>query len=201
MNDIAREHEKIDPLLAWYVNGSLEHDEIVRIEAHAEHCEECRDSIDFLQQLEAHVTAATSEDEAPRELPEALRNRIGASSRRTWPAALAASIVVAFALGLGGGLLLQDTSIYRTATTPVDAGAERVQLELRFTSDTSVEEFGRFVREHQAIISSGPGPDGWYRMELANPQRLDAEGLARQLARTDGIVAIKAVDSDREDDL
>ncbi len=49
------EHETIAELLPWLVNGTLSAKESKRVEAHLQHCEQCRNEVSQLQAVNKHV--------------------------------------------------------------------------------------------------------------------------------------------------
>lgn len=193
MNDITGNiHEKIDALLAWYVNGSLDADETRQVNNHLRDCAECRRSVEFLAGLEADLTATEDSGHAMPRLPETLRRQVEGRRGWQWPAALAASILLAFALGVGSSMFVTDAPAYRTATSGgAVAGSHRVSVAIRFEDSASVTEFGEFIRIHDGIISSGPGNDGWYRLEITAPQPLDREHFSSRLEDAPGVAEVR----------
>lgn len=193
MNDITGNiHEKIDALLAWYVNGSLDADETLLVNRHLHDCAECRRNVEFLTGLEADLAATEDSGHVRPRLPEALRRQVEGRRGWQWPAALAASILLAFALGVGSSMFVTDAPLYRTATSSeTGANSHSVSVAIRFEDNASVAEFGEFIRTYNGIISSGPGNDGWYRLEITAPQPLDREHFSSRLADAPGVAEVR----------
>lgn len=55
------EHQAIEKLLPWLVNGSLSADESERVKTHLLHCEQCRCEVSQLQLMNKHVAEEESE--------------------------------------------------------------------------------------------------------------------------------------------
>lgn len=55
------DHEAIEKLLPWLVNGSLSVEESERVEVHLQHCEKCRSQLSQLQAINKQVAEEKSE--------------------------------------------------------------------------------------------------------------------------------------------
>ena len=94
----ASEHDAVDALLPWYVNGTLRGEELDRVERHVAVCEPCRHEIDWLRDVFAACAAIAPLPDAPasadvtrlpgldaRLRPPGWRTRVSAGWQSTQP--------------------------------------------------------------------------------------------------------------------
>lgn len=142
------EHERIDALLPWFVNDTLQKNERDDVTRHLSGCEECRQNVALLSRVDAELRKQTTVPIVPdakvSEFMDAL-DRTGATSARSpyrW--AIAASFVVlalvstAFLAGRFGAP--GPVAIYETATSENPAAPMNYVLTLRFAEGTTQQD-------------------------------------------------------------
>jgi hypothetical protein len=194
-------HHRVWELLPWFVNGTLEGEELTVVEQHVRECARCQHEIDSLRQFQAaYMDSETAADPADslrklRGRPEekeiaALRPPHLARLRRLWqqrqgwaPWAMAAELLVIVVLGsllaFGGGTL----ALYRTLGTvdplPHATGNVVVVFDPRITE----AELRQIVRATGGRIVDGPTGADAYVLELpAERQAAALEALRAQRA-------------------
>src|SRR5215813_9681087 len=74
-------HKVADALLPWFVNGTLDPDEIAFVERHVAECTRCREEVEWLRGLYAACTAGQASQEASSAFRK-LRLRLDAPRER-----------------------------------------------------------------------------------------------------------------------
>lgn len=196
MNSKHAEHGIVDELLPWYLNGSLDEYETQRVVLHLAACAQCRNALSFLEALDTDLVAIdTCEDD--HRLPEDLRRQLSKPRRWAWPAALAASVVLAFGLGMnssfvGTGKVVEPA--YRTATSSAASKQDDVAIvDIRFAENASVDDLGGVLRRFDNVVLTGPRTGNWYRLEIPMGSTLTSRNLLQELEATRGIVDVQSV--------
>jgi len=70
ISQIKSEHDSIDALLPWYVNGTLAAEESIQVEKHMASCEQCRVAINEFQSLQFVVQQNTVQQDTALALTE-----------------------------------------------------------------------------------------------------------------------------------
>ena len=122
----AAAHKVVDALLPWYVNGTLQGDELEGVRRHLRECALCRQEAEWLRELYEACAVADTAPGAPNAFRK-LRSRLEARSPNhrvgdgtTWSRAGWTRWALAASLGIAvifGAALLQDRSapaLYRT---------------------------------------------------------------------------------------
>lgn len=193
------DHDRIDGLLPWYVNGTLDDEGRACVEAHVAGCGECRESLSLLQRVESAVNRDPATPLVPPPRPDRLLGRIDAaeSRRRRWPWAAAAAIVVLAVLAAAlPGRLGNDESlpaIYETATSVSGSGAIDYIVEIRFRTDAGAAARDDALREIAAGQSPVAGSDGSYRIVMS----LDATTLTELEGAVGAVEARPEIESAR----
>ena len=183
-------HDHPDALLPWYVNGTLTDEERAQVEAHLEHCEQCREELRFLTGLRQAVKQVADVPASPELGLKRLMREIDAetpasrpATRRMawWQPSLAAAAVV---IVIQGVLLLNlwqrdDDAGMRLAG---EARPAAVVLQIRFDAAAREEEIRALLRSLDARFVDGPSAVGLYRIELSGITPGDNEALARVLS-------------------
>jgi anti-sigma factor RsiW len=207
-------HTEAQRLLPWFVNGTLEDEELARIEQHLGECADCRREADGLRQLQTAFTDTMPSTDTTQSFLR-LRRRIEASRvrplprltsiRRTWTstppwmrwaiAAQSAAIVV-----LGSLLFVDDrpTASYRTlgdAAAPDQglASTSPDKLVVVFDPQISEAQMRRLLRASGARIIDGPTDTGAY--VLVVPARRAAT-VREALQAAPGVTLVERLTAD-----
>lgn len=191
----AHEHRDAADLLPWYVNGTLEGQELERLVRHLETCGDCRS--DLAQQRRLARVLRTSDElafspdrafkqlrdrldseaELERSQPETSSDRLSGSWRNAirgvagpvrW--ALAAQLVAIVALGTA---LVSDRDgrdeSFRTLSTPAAvAASEAVRLRIVFHEEATEADVRALLIGSGLHIVAGPTPFGVYTIEVSS---------------------------------
>jgi anti-sigma-K factor RskA len=164
-------HKVADVLLPWFVNGTLDGDELAFVERHIEQCARCQREVEWLRELHAACAAAETDPAASaamRKLRRRLeeppnRHRAAAALRRLWSRVRPWSHWIAateFALivVLGAWLLVADDgqALYRTLGARNAAAPSNGNLVVVFDPITTEAELRRMLRDAGARIVDGP---------------------------------------------
>ncbi len=165
-------HERIEELLAWHVNGTLEAAEARAVEAHLAGCVACRAEAAYLRELAALVQAPEALPLSPGRGLAALEGRLEGGvrrlprTRRPWVGALLVAQAAGILLLLGILVARRESGppVYRTLTSPPQAGLAlpRGGFHVLFRDGTSEEEVRELLTELRLAIVDGPSPVGVY---------------------------------------
>lgn len=193
MNAKHDEHEFVDALLPWHLNGSLEENDMQRVMLHLAACAQCRDALSFLESLDTDL-AALDIGEHDHHLPDDLRRQLSRPRRWAWPAALAASVVLAFGLGMNSVNNQASEPAYRTATSSTASRQGNVAVvDIRFAENASVDDLGDVLRRFDNVVLTGPRTGNWYRLEIPMDATLTPQDLLQELEATHGIINVQSV--------
>jgi anti-sigma factor RsiW len=194
----AAAHKVADVLLPWFVNGTLEGEELVFVQRHLEECVRCRQEVEWLRELRAACIAGEAMPGASaafrnlrRELDEPTKGRDSlARLRRSWSRVRLWSrwtIAVQFAVIIGlGTLLLSGTdgpAVYRTLAARTAGAPATGSLVVVFDPAITEAEVRRILRDARARIVDGPTQANAYVLEVP-PGQTDqaAQTLRRERA-------------------
>jgi hypothetical protein len=197
------EHNRVQALLPWYVNGSLEASERSAVESHLIACAECQADVGFERRLAGEVCAMSVEaaqgwaallprlQAAPRPL-WLLADRIGeavAGLRRGWRERPAWALP-ALAAQLGLVAILGAVTLSPRPAEPqkyLALGATRpappANLVVIFRPDTREAELRAILRDVDGRLVGGPTSADAYLVQV--PAETRASSLARLRSRTD----------------
>lgn len=216
----ARPHERLEAMLPWYVNGTLDERGRAEVEAHLQHCGTCREEVLLHQRIAEHVRLGRQVHPAPLASLDRLMERIeahDASHVRRWrqqlgkwvmgralERAVIAQAVTIILLVLTVAWLVtrpEPAAEYRTLGAPAEThapAAPRLQLQLQDTVTAAQVE--RLLHEVGGRIVHGPSPRGVYIIALgvsaAGGERTAAE-IAAWLGAQPGVLRA-TVDVDPE---
>jgi anti-sigma factor RsiW len=181
-------HKVADVLLPWFVNGTLDQDELAFVEQHLSECVRCQREVQWLRELraacidgEAAPGASTVFRNLRRQLdqPRAGRGR-GASLGKLWKRAppwsrwaMAAELAAIVALG---AVLLPTTdglAPYRTLGAR-SAAAPTGSLVVVFDPTTPESELRRMLRKAEARVADGPTQTNAYVLKVAAQRQVEA---------------------------
>lgn len=192
-------HEELEKLLPWYVNGTLAGEELQAVEAFVEANESARTQVEFLQQVRNEVreeqagspgafglqrlNAAIASQQADTTEASDTTNVVKLSRWRM--AAAVAGLVVMLQAGL-----LFNTFQQEPAYVPLGVDSDAQLVQVIFQEDATEGEIRSLLQEVGASISSGPGALGIYRLELELQQQdSEVDQLLERLRAATDVVA------------
>lgn len=186
------EHDSVQKLLPWFVNGTLSEHESARVENHLAECAECREDLAFERQLARGVAALPLNaddgwkamqlrmaDEAP---PVRAAGPVRLLRRRVpviWAMAgsLAASVAVAAVLtGVRPDAPAQQT--YHTLGSP--GPTANGQIVVLFKPDTTEQQMRVILSAQGARLVDGPTAAGAYVLHVDDGDPASAIAALRQ---------------------
>jgi anti-sigma factor RsiW len=190
-------HKVADALLPWFVNGTLDPDEIAFVEHHVAECTRCREEVEWLRGLYAACAAGEASPEASSafrklrlrlDAPRDRRNggprlRSRAMSRPWTQWVIGAQL--ALIAGLGTLWFYDgDRASYRTLGAPAVATSPGA-LVVVFDPSTPEAELRRILREAEARVVDGPTRTNAYVLDVERGRREHAlEALRSERAVT-----------------
>jgi len=164
-------HQKVQELLPWFVNGTLNERDQSMVNEHLQRCNECRQDVENLIET-SRVFQSTREPSAEsivqartkflQQLSQSGERKASGSTRRwTIPIALAACLLIA---ALFMEPLLQRDESFRTLGNVAPISGRVIQLV--FEPDTPEKSIRSLVLGNEGHIISGPTARGVYRLEL-----------------------------------
>ncbi len=175
LQDNAR-HDVVTELLPWYVNDTLDESERNLVREHIGACEDCRDNVELLSQIQRAVRTESPAPlvPAPRsdELLDALDGRVRTHALRgPWQWLAAASVVVL--VGVTSLLVwprgdgIDSPTRFETATSPAVIESINYVVELQFVDGTSAQARAALFDAIDASEPASPVNEGTYRVTLA----------------------------------
>jgi anti-sigma factor RsiW len=177
----AAAHKVADVLLPWFVNGTLDAEELAFVQQHVGECTRCQREVAWLRDLRAACIAGESMPGASTVF-RSLRRRLEAPAegqeRGTapitpradggtwWRWAIAAQLVVIVAMGT---LLLSGADVpaaYRTLSARSATALTTGSLVVIFDPTATGGEINRVLRGAGARIVDGPTPANAYVLEV-----------------------------------
>ena len=169
-------HKVADALLPWFVNGTLEGEELAIVQRHVDRCEACQREVEWLRELHAACVASPGASRALRHLRrglEAPRNQADpAPPRRLWSRMLpwsqwAIAAELAVIIGLGIWLLpsASDSTLYRTLGAR-DVIPKNGSIVVVVDPATTEAELRRILRDAGARIVDGPTQANAYVLDV-----------------------------------
>jgi anti-sigma factor RsiW len=212
--DFARPpHQKLQELLPWFVNGTLDGDEIVLVEQHLQTCTACRTELDCLRVLQTEYVRVDSAPDAERALASLrprLMDAVEPAAPRSRPArgrfglpglsptwiklALAAQFGVIFALGWE--VLQPDRAPleYHTLSAPGAPVHAAGSLVVVFDPGAPQREVAQILRRSHARIVDGPTASNGYVLEVA---RGELESALTHLRAEPAVVLAEPLGAER----
>lgn len=184
-------HKVVDVLLPWYVNGTLEGDELAFVQTHLGRCASCQREVEWLRELNAACIAGEADPEASRALRqlrgklEQPRNKSSAQSwalnlsnriwnrLRPWSGwVIATELAGIIALGIWWLPTPDAPALYRTLGASDAKTLTSGNLVVVFDPTTTEADLRRILRDAGARIVDGPTQANAYVLEVP-PQRKD----------------------------
>jgi len=169
-------HDAMTELLPWYVNDTLDESERDFVREHIGTCEDCRDNVELLSQIQRAVRTESPAPlvPAPRteELLAALDGRgPGHVVRNRWRWLAAASVIAV--IGVTSLLMwprddgIESPTRFETATSPATIESINYVVELQFVDGTSAQTRAVLFDAIDASEPVSPVNEGTYRVTLA----------------------------------
>lgn len=190
-----QECARVDALLPWFVNRSLDDVERRDVERHLEACERCRHELPLLLRMQEAFTASDVEIVAEDSFREVIA-RIDADTHRkqvrSRQYAMAAAVTLALAVTLGTLLQQQYFSPrYQTVTDAVPAADHVVMFELRFEPEARLASLRGVLEDYDAVIVGGPDERGHVRLQFALSSPGQADALLERLRVDTRVAAVR----------
>ena len=193
----AAAHKVVDALLPWYVNGTLQGDELEGVRRHLRECALCRQEAEWLRELYEACAVADTAPGAPNAFRK-LRSRLEARSPNhrvgdgtTWSRAGWTRWALAASLGIAvifGAALLQDRSapaLYRTLGA--SGGSEPAgSMVVVFDPATTEADLRRILRKADARLVDGPTQTNAYVIQVP----AETQQNAMQALRAEHVVVL-----------
>ena len=196
-------HAQSQRLLPWYVNGSLEGEELTQLEAHLAGCAECREDLKAEEAMARQIRTLPSDADrgwtalkakveggAPAPRQAAGRRLFGRRVSLGW-AVLAQAACLAVVIPIVALTLSRPQPLYRTLGSA--PSAESGNLVVIFKPETSEQALRTTLTHNGARIVDGPTSADAYVLHVPAARR--AEVLAR-LKSDNGISLAEAIDGD-----
>ena len=193
---------RLDELLPWYVNGTLEPAERKRVEAYVDRCPAARKEVEQLRSMRRTLKQTTFPS-APGEFGLARLKRDIKSvpqptpakppSSTPWKIAAAAACLLAV---IQGGVLVGQW-LESDVTTASVAGPADAVIQVTFDPGATESAIRETLRAARVTIVEGPSALGVYRLALVDTadgkearERAVASAIAKLLARRDVVADV-----------
>lgn len=191
------EHQGVQSLLPWYINGTLQDVELARVRSHLAQCALCQADAAWQDELRSCLPAAepVSNADADRHWA-ALSQRLGATdARASRPASAVTNWLrsrwLPFAIGMQGVIVAALAFVWLAAPPRDDAfralgaapNAVSANVLVVFRPTATESDIRRVLRANRAQLVGGPTVTDAYLLHLS---ALSAESLSR--LRADGTV-------------
>ena len=199
-------HKVADVLLPWFVNGTLEKDELAFVQEHLSACARCQREVQWLRELraacvegEATPGASTVFRNLRRQLDEPRAGRgKGGSLPRLWKRApswsrwaMAAQLAVIVALGAALVPATDGPALYRTLGARNAAAPTTGSLVVVFDPTTTESDLRRILRKAGVRVADGPTETNAYVLKVAAERRVEA---AQALRAEPAVVLVEQLD-------
>lgn len=196
-------HKVADALLPWFVNGTLEGDELAFVQQHLSGCKRCQREVEWLRGLHAACVAGeASPGAAPvlrrlrRRLEELPRRRRGTSVPNFWSrlppwSGWAVATPLAVMLAVGAWLLpaAEGTAPYRTLGAASAKAVASGNIVVVFDPATTEADLRRILQQAGARIVDGPTESNAY--VLAVPAQEEIRALQALRAQRATLLAVQ----------
>ena len=199
-------HKVADVLLPWFVNGTLDKDELEFVQQHLTECVRCQREVQWLRELraacidgEAAPGASTVFRNLRRQLDEPRAGLgKGASLRKLWKRAptwsrWAMAVELAAIVALGAALVpaSDGPTLYRTLGARNAAAPITGTLVVVFDPTTTESDLRRILRKAGVRVADGPTETNAYVLKVAAERRVEA---AQALRAEPAVVLVEQLD-------
>ena len=177
-------HGRVQRLIPWFVNGSLDESDEALVRTHCESCGECRADVAQEQALrEAVATTALGPDrdwaglrEKVLQRPPPAKRFFGSPLRRPialgWALAGQVAVAACVAIAFVGLSPAEPEAGYRLLASPDDTGGGNVIV--LFAPETTEASLRRTLGSVGARIADGPTASGAYILRVAEHDKASA---------------------------
>jgi hypothetical protein len=174
-------HKVADALLPWFVNGTLDDDELAFVQKHLGRCASCQREVEWLRELHAACIVGEADPEASRALRQ-LRRRLEERPKTRGPVArlrnlwdqnrpwsrwvIATQLAVIVALGFWILPAYDEAPLYRTLGSSNAAAPAAGNLVVVFDPATTVADLRRILHDAGARIVDGPTQANAYVLDV-----------------------------------
>jgi uncharacterized protein YbaR (Trm112 family) len=186
--------ERMDLLLPWYLNRTLEKGEKEEVKKHLLSCPICRQELGQIKQEQGLYQSAGEEIPIPQTFPHLLAEIEKQEEGRIWQRitsliprpqpALAATLIIAQSLVIIGLIALLALNpwgagerFYRTLSGPSLVAGKGPRLSILFQDRVQEKSMREVILEIEGTIVNGPTPMGLYTVELRSqmtPEELES---------------------------
>jgi hypothetical protein len=174
-------HKVADALLPWFVNGTLDGDELSFVQKHVSRCPSCQREVEWLRDLHAACVAGETDpddssalrrlrrrlEERPSDRGPMVRLRNLWGQRLRWSQwVIAAQLAVIIALGLWILPVHEGPAPYRTLGAGNVGAPATGNLVVVFDPATTEADLRRMLREAGARIVDGPTEANAYVLDF-----------------------------------
>lgn len=196
-------HDNVERLLPWFVNGTLDPEEMNEVSRHVSGCEVCERAIAELSVIRHGVRTHPATPIVPEPNVERLMVTVDAHENRgsigmpRWAiaASLGALLLAAFNYYWDNDRSAQLPQRYETATSTQDTPGMAYVLAVDFVEGLGATEQDEILKGYGATDITRSGPEAVYRVTARSPA-MSVEELARftdKLAATTGVASVEVV--------
>jgi hypothetical protein len=174
-------HKVADALLPWFVNGTLEADELAFVQKHLSRCVSCQREVEWLRGIHAACVAGEADPDVSGALRQ-LRRRLGERAGRRGPMAqlrnlwghsppwsrgvIATQLALMVALGAWILPAYDGSALYRTLGARNAQAPATWNLVVVFDPVTTEADMRRILRDAGARIVDGPTQANAYVLDV-----------------------------------
>jgi anti-sigma factor RsiW len=174
-------HKVADVLLPWFVNGTLDADELAFVQRHLDRCGSCQREVEWLQELHAACIAGETDPGASKALrnlrrrleqPRGQRGPVARlrdawSRSRPWTRwAVAAQLAAVIVMGTWLLPAADGPALYRTLGASGTGTPATGNLVVVFEPSTTEADMRRILRDAGARIVDGPTQTNAYVLDV-----------------------------------
>lgn len=191
------EHGRVELLLPWFVNETLDSAEYESVQRHVETCAECRDNVTLLSSLNEVVQEDSTIPIIPQPAPDKLLAFVeqedaakGHDPFRGWRGIAAAAAVLLLVLGKMGVDRPGGDPDYVTATSAEDQS--NYVLAVQFDPELAVITRGEILDQLGATDVVATGVAGEYRFTVTRPAQsvVEFDAYLQSIEAMDGVAAV-----------
>ena len=205
--------ERVDLLLPWYLNGTLEEGEHKAVKKHLRSCSICQEELAAIKREQEIYQSAAEEAPVPQTFPHLIAEiehgektvwqRITALIPRPQPALATAVIATQLVVIVGLIALLTfnpggiGETIYRTLSGPTAIEGKGPRISILFQDGVQEKTAREIILEINGTIVRGPSPIGIYTVELSSDMSTEElQGIISSLRQKRDIIRFVEVEGE-----